>query len=165
MSGGNYGDWSKDFELTMALTLTGNSITAGNITEVKAGTTDKWLTLVVDGEGALTLVGSSISDVNSVGTVTTGTEYTLTLTKIDTAVTITLGDASVTATLNNYSGTINNIALGGITGGGDRVPVLVSELKMSSVTVNPSAPAVPEPTTATLSLLALAGLAARRRRK
>jgi MYXO-CTERM domain-containing protein len=30
---------------------------------------------------------------------------------------------------------------------------------------NPNAPVVPEPTTATLSLLALAGLAARRRRK
>lgn len=34
-----------------------------------------------------------------------------------------------------------------------------------AIAPNPNAPAVPEPTTATLSLLALAGLAARRRRK
>ncbi|MBR5887081.1 MAG: PEP-CTERM sorting domain-containing protein [Akkermansia sp.] len=34
-----------------------------------------------------------------------------------------------------------------------------------AIAPNPDAPAVPEPTTATLSLLALAGLAARRRRK
>ena len=34
-----------------------------------------------------------------------------------------------------------------------------------SMVVTPSTPAVPEPATATLSLLALAGLASRRRRK
>ena len=40
-----------------------------------------------------------------------------------------------------------------------------SDHRMPVMTVNTSAPVVPEPTTATLSLLALAGLAARRRRK
>ena len=164
MAGGTYGDWSADFEMTIELTLTGANITAGHISEMKAGSTGNWLCLGVDTAGALTLTGSAISNVTSVGTVTTGTEYTLTLTKIGTELTMTVGDASVTATMGDYSGIINNITLGGNTGGGNRVPVLVSGIEMSSVTVNPSAPAVPEPTTATLSLLALAGLAARRRR-
>lgn len=169
MANGTYGDWSSDFELEVSLTLTGDSITAGHISELKAGSTGDWLCLGVNSSGALTLSGNAITVGTATGTVTTGTEYTLTFTKIGTDLTLACGNASVTATINTtaegaseYSGVINNITLGGNTGANNRVPVLVSEMKMSSVTVTPT---VPEPTTATLSLLALAGLAARRRRK
>ena len=164
MKGGTYGDWGSDFELSITLTLTGNSITAGHISELKADSTGDWLCMGVNGNGALTLSGKNgeFTAGTATGTVTVGTVYTLTFVKLGNEVTLSAGDASVTATLSGFTGTIDNIALGGNTGEGNRVPVLVSGMVMSSVT---PAPAVPEPTTATLSLLALAGLAARRRRK
>lgn len=56
----------------------------------------------------------------------------------------------------NYPGTGN--AEGGNT------PVTISDIALNYTAV-PAAPVIPEPTTATLSLLALAGLAVRRRRK
>ena len=156
MADGTYGDWEKDFQYTMALTLTGESITAGHISEIKAGSTGKWLCLGVDASGALTLSGSSLSDKTASGTVSVGEKYDFVITKIGDTLTMTAGDASVSATLNSFSGVINNITLGGNTGSGNRVPVLVSGITWSNV--------VPEPATATLSLLALAGLAARRKR-
>ena len=170
MEGGNYGDWSKDFEFSMTLTLTGDSITAGHISELKASSTGDWLCLGVDGSGALTFNSkdNTLSSVTTTGSVTVGEEYTFTFTKIGNELTFAAGDASVTATLGSaFTGTINNIALGGNTGSNNRVPVLVKSIAMSSVTLapEPSTPSIPEPATATLSLLALAGLAARRRRR
>lgn len=168
MADGNYGNWNTDFEFTMTLTLTGSSFTAGHISELKASSTGDWLCLGVTANGNLTLTGNEISAATSTGSVALGAEYSFTLTKIGTVLTLTAGDTSVSATLNStdaYTGTINNITLGGNTGGNNRVPVLVESIAMSSVTLVPESPAVPEPTTATLSLLALAGLAARRRRK
>lgn len=165
MAGGTYGDWNTDFEFAITLTLTGDSFTAGHISEIKAGSTSDWLCIGVDGNGALTLSGNEISAATSTGSLALGTQYTLTFAKIGTELTLSAGDASVTATLGSadaYTGIVNNITLGGNTGAGNRVPVLVESISWSKAT---PAPVVPEPTTATLSLLALAGLAARRRRK
>lgn len=158
MEGGTYGDFGTSFEFKMVLTLTGDSFTNGHISEIKAGSTGDWLCLGVN-NGALTLSGKSnkLGAVTSTGTVELGTQYTCTLTKIDSTITFTVGDASATTTLGSVSGVINNIAIGGNTGSGQRVPVLVESIGWSTI--------VPEPATATLSLLALAGLAARRRRK
>ena len=47
---------------------------------------------------------------------------------------------------------------------GGNTPVTISDIALNYTAV-PAAPVIPEPTTATLSLLALAGLAVRRRRK
>ena len=156
MEGGTYGDFGTSFEFNMVLTLTGDNFTTGHISEIKAGSTGDWLCLGVD-NGALTLSGSKIGAVTATGTVELGTQYTCTLTKIDSTITFAVGEATATATLGSMSGTINNITLGGNTGGDQRVPVLVESIGWSTI--------VPEPATATLSLLALAGLAARRRRK
>lgn len=163
MAGGNYGDFSSDFQLTLTGTLT--STTNGHISELKAGSTGNWLCLGYT-NGNLTLTGSGISAATSTGSITTGTEYSFTLTKVGTTLTFAAGEVSVTATLNSaYSGTIDNLTIGGNTGENERVPMLLESVAMSNVTIVPESPAVPEPTTATLSLLALAGLAARRRRK
>jgi hypothetical protein len=156
MEGGTYGDFGTSFEFNMVLTLTGDNFSNGHISEIKAGSTSDWLCLGVN-NGALTLSGNKLGNVTSMGTVELGTQYTCTLTKIDSTITFTVGDASATATLGSVSGVINNITLGGNTGGNQRVPVLVESIGWSTI--------VPEPATATLSLLALAGLAARRRRK
>ena len=173
MAGGTYGDWGNDFELSLTLVLTGDSLTAGHISELKAGSTNDSLFLGVTDEGNLTLLvkdnGEDITSTNvtSTGTLTLNKEYSFTLTKIGKTLTLAAGNVSVSTTLGSstISGTINNITIGGDTGGGNRVPVLVKSMDMSSVTLTPESPTVPEPTTATLSLLALAGLAARRRRK
>ena len=93
------------------------------------------------------------------GTQTDGSKHTITLTKIGNSVSAAVdGVVSSTGTIN-YSGVINNITLGGDTNGYYKLNSVVHSISMSSITV------VPEPATATLSLLALAGLAARRRRK
>ena len=165
MEGGTYGDWNTNFEFAITLTLTGDSITAGHIAEIKSGPTSDWLCLGVNANGALTLTGNEISAATGTGSLALGTQYTLTFAKIGTELTLSAGNASVTATLGSadaYTGIINNIALGGNTGSDRRVPVLVESISWSNAT---PAPVVPEPATATLSLLALAGLAARRRRK
>ncbi len=186
MAGGTYGDWGTDFELSLTLTLTGENLTAGNISELQAdsnGAGDA-LFLGITSEGKLTLsckefitetIGTNkvksytdLSSATSTGSLSLDEKYDITLTKIGSVFTLSAGEVTVSTTLsssNTFSGTINNIALGGDTGSGNRVPVLIESMAMSSVTLIPESPAVPEPTTATLSLLALAGLAARRRRK
>ena len=61
---------------------------------------------------------------------------------------------------------VKNFTFGARNGGGNKSNITLYDAQLlKGLVVNPAAPAVPEPTTATLSLLALAGLAARRRRK
>ena len=103
-------------------------------------------------------------------TLTTGEAHTALLYVVDGAVTLTIdGAVAAKATLNTGyytpSTVIDNMLIGGHTGNnngpvanhGWNMDVTVSSLSMYKV--------VPEPATATLSLLALCGLAARRRRK
>ena len=171
MAGGNYGSWETNFQYTLNLTFTGNSIPAGHFSEIKAGSTGDWLCLGVDGSGALTLSGNVITAATSSTKVSLNTAYTITLTKIESSLILAVdGVDALSVAISGADGTINNIALGGNTGAGQRIPVLVESISWSTVTPVPVTPdggegTVPEPTTATLSLLALAGLAARRRRK
>ncbi len=88
-------------------------------------------------------------------TLSTDTVYTVSVVGTDQSQTVTLmqGDTTIT-TLASYNGNMNNSVNGNMN-------------TRYNQAFNPNAvtPVVPEPTTATLSLLALAGLAARRRRK
>lgn len=80
--------------------------------------------------------------------------------------TLTVGDASATYVVENFDNTVfnkgsnNNVW----TNGGAEKLYDISLATAGCVTIA-SSPVVPEPATATLSLLALCGLAARRRRK
>ncbi len=91
----------------------------------------------------------------------TGGEHVAVLTVIDRKITLTLDGVGVaTSTCGDDLGnedTISLITLGGDHKGTNRLYSSVKSVSMSKI--------IPEPTTATLSLLALAGLAARRRRK
>ncbi len=94
-------------------------------------------------------------------TLATDTIYTVSGSTDASSGQITISLASPTTTLATIS---NN---GKMNGGGAVGDVMWTYFNSSFSTADsaPVTPAVPEPTTATLSLLALAGLAARRRRK
>ena len=83
-----------------------------------------------------------------------GVAYTLTVTGGSQAMTPTLTWAGGSEELASYNGNMNGQA------------ALTCVVNTGTITkVIPDTPSVPEPATATLSLLALAGLASRRRRK
>ena len=82
-----------------------------------------------------------------------GVTYTLSVTGGDQAMTPTLTWEGGSETLTSYKGNMNGNA------------ALTSALNKGTITIEKQDPTIPEPTTATLSLLALAGLAARRRRR
>lgn len=106
---------------------------------------------------AVDIDGNLTKNSEMAASVTAGSTHTITLTKIGNSVSAAVdGVVSSTGTIN-YSGTINNITLGGDTNGSYKLNSVVHSISYGLV--------VPEPATATLSLLALAGLAARRRRK
>ena len=153
----------------MTLTL-GSTISASNgwpvFAEVAGNGTSLRFGPYTNMNNTVALDGNLVKGDNNLVSVEAGKTYTLTLTKIGTEVTIAVdGVISGVGTLaDDVSGDITDIALGGNTGSNYRINETVHSLSYGKVTVN-EAPAVPEPTTATLSLLALAGLAARRRRK
>ena len=163
LQNGNFGDWSSDFEFSITLTL-GSNISASN----------NWpVFFELEGSGTSLRVGPYIGNNNKVdidGTLTKNSEmavsvspdttYTITLTKIGTDVTAAVnGVVSSTGTVaEGISGTVKNVFLGGGNYDYYKMNSVVHSISWSEVTI-------PEPTTATLSLLALAGLAARRRRK
>ncbi len=99
---------------------------------------------------------------NNLVSVAPGVTYTVTLTKIGKDVTVAVdGKESAHGVLaDTVSGNITDIVLGGDQNNNYKINEVVHSASYSVLT-----PAVPEPTTATLSLLALAGLAARRRRR
>lgn len=80
--------------------------------------------------------------------------------------TLTVGDASATYVVENFDNTVFNKGVNNNvwTNGGAEKLYNISLATAGCVTIA-SSPVVPEPATATLSLLALCGLAARRRRK
>lgn len=171
MAGGVFGSWDEDFQFTITLTL-GNPISASNYWPVFGEIAGRGTALRF---GPYTNAGNYVSldgtltkgDTDTTFSVTGGETYTITLTKIGTDVSLAVDGKEVsTGTLaDSVSGNITDITLGGNTTNGYRINETVHSVSYSVLTVTPDTPAVPEPTTATLSLLALAGLAARRRRR
>ena len=167
MAGGNYGSWDEDFEFTMTLTL-GETISASNgwpvFGEIAGNGTSLRFGPYTNNNNTVAIDGNLDKGENNLVSVAPGGTYTITLTKIGNEVTVSVnGVASGYGVLaDTVTGNITDIALGGNTGSNYRINEVVHSASWSKVT---PAPAVPEPTTATLSLLALAGLAARHRRK
>ena len=171
MAGGKFGSWDTDFQFTMNVTL-GDTISASNnwpvFGEIAGSNTalrfgpytsaNDGNTVGLDGN-----VTKDDSKNNLVAVEPNGT-YTITLTKIGKEVTVAVnGVATGYGVLaDSVSGNVTDIMLGGNKNNQYRINEVVHSASWSLLT---PAPAVPEPTTATLSLLALAGLAARRRRK
>lgn len=168
--------WSGDYTLTFTLdslyTLEGSGSVIGfyrgsatndtyGYNAIVLGGTDTALTLTVgrgrayntednatgiDAETYFTFAGGADDKVTFSTTIQKGVTYTLSVTGGDQAMTPTLTWNGGTETLASYKGNMNGNA------------ALTNVLNKGTITI-------PEPTTATLSLLALAGLAARRRRK
>ena len=159
--------WKDDFALTLTFTLP-ESITGENNYPVLASLTT--------GDSAQLYYGPYLGNSNYInidghnGTVFTktvtnqvmlsgGETYTATLTVIDHVATLYVNDSvAAQGKLDSsvYTGTINNLLLGGRKVNDRRMPATFKSVSLSLI---------PEPTTATLSLLALCGLAARRRRR
>ncbi len=165
MAGGKFGSWDEDFQFTINLTL-GETISASNAWPIFAeiagsGTALRFgpytamnNTVAIDGNLTKT------DGANNLVSVAPGGTYTVTLTKIGKDVTVAV-DGKETGhgvLADTVSGNITDIMLGGNQYNQYRINEVVHSASYSVLTV-------PEPTTATLSLLALAGLAARRRRR
>ena len=170
MAGGVFGSWNDDFSLTMIVTL-GETISASNswpvFSEISGSGTALRFGPYTNMNNTVALDGDLVKGDNNLVSVEAGGTYTITLTKIGTGVTLAVdGVTTGVGTLaDTVSGNITELVLGGNTGNQYRINEIVHGASYSLITVKPETPSVPEPTTATLSLLALAGLAARRRRK
>ncbi len=136
----------------------------------------------LNSNGTLTLNrGGALSATTLTNDVTTGTSDSSTFT-IDGETAYTLGAGSYT--LKYLGGTngsaaadlyLNDVKVASFTGGnhnmngtqqgGNTITLQTNDSYNVVATNYPGMPTIPEPTTATLSLLALAGLAARRRRR
>ena len=103
----------------------------------------------ISAETTFTFAGGADDKVTFTTAIEKGVTYTLTVTGGDQAMTPTLTWVGGEEALNSYKGNMN--------GNANLTSVVNPGTKVTEI--------VPEPTTATLSLLALAGLAARRRRK
>ena len=169
MDGGVYGSWADDFQFSITLTL-GNPISASNNYPVFAelsgnGSALRFGPYTSETDGNYVSIDGTLDSSTKVNDTTfaveAGGKYTVTLTKIGTALTLAVDgrEVSTGSFADAVSGNITSIALGGVSGSNNRINETVHSISYGTVTL------VPEPATATLSLLALAGLAARRRRK
>lgn len=155
-------DWTDDFQFTITFT-TPETITANSNWPIIAGLevdTLRFGPYIAEGQNNyIHIDGTHTGNAYYSVPLTSGT-HTAVLTVIEGNVSLTLdGVLAATATIA-LEGNIENITLGGGGGwAGDayRMNQTVHSISMAKI--------IPEPTTATLSLLALAGLAARRRRK
>lgn len=158
---GGYGDWSDDFEISITLTL-GDTISASNewpaFFQIKGGDSHLRVGPYTAESNVVDMDGSLSKNEEKDASVTAGGTHTITLTKIGTSLSAAVdGVVSSTGTYTGAaSGTITDLLVGGGHQGW-RINSTVHSISWSKV--------IPEPTTATLSLLALVGLAARRRRK
>ena len=170
MAGGIFGSWDDDFALTMTVTL-GETISASNawpvFGEIAGSGTALRFGPYTNVNNTVGLDGNLTKGENNLVSVEAGGTYTITLTKIGTGVTLAVdGVTTGVGTLaDSASGNITDLMLGGNQANQYRINEIVHSASYSLITVKPETPSIPEPTTATLSLLALAGLAARRRRK
>lgn len=167
LAGGVYGSWNEDFVFSMSLTL-GNAegaISASNAWPVFGE---------IGGNGTYVRFGPYTEMNNAVGvdgnlekgegnlvSVEAGEHYIITLTKLGSDITVAVnGTTTAVGTLAaGVTGNITDVVLGGDRNNNYKINEVIHSVSYSTLSV------VPEPATATLSLLALAGLAARRRRK
>ena len=172
MAGGVFGSWDEDFQFTISVTL-GETITASNnwpvFAEIAGSGTALRFGPYTGNNNTVAIDGSLTKDdsKNNLVSVAPGGTYTITLTKIGKEVTVAVDgkDTGYGVLADGVTGNITDIMLGGNQNNQYRINEVVHSASYSVLTVTPDTPAVPEPTTATLSLLALAGLAARRRRR
>ena len=164
MAGGKFGSWAEDFQFAITLTL-GETISASNnwpvFGEIAGNGTALRFGPYTAMNNTVGVDGNLTKGENNLVSVAPGGTYTVTLTKIGKDVTVAV-DGKETAygvLADTVSGDITDVMLGGNQANQYRINEVVHSASYSVLTV------IPEPTTATLSLLALAGLAARRRRK
>ena len=157
--------WNDDFQFTITFTMPEGNFTGSS----------NWPVLACIGSQSSLRFGPYLNESNQLhvdGSVTTTTDkevvltsgqHTAIITVIDREVTLTLdNDVAIIGTLkDSVTGSITDIKLGGgewSSGAGyqNYLGMTVHDVTMSKI--------IPEPATATLSLLALAGLCARRRR-
>ena len=170
-TGGNF--WGADYSVVFTLNALYNLAESGTIIGYYCGTavndshgynaitlggSDDALTLtvgrgrVMDTSNLNTATMNYQDSVTFTTTIQKGVTYTLSVTGGDQAMTPTLTWDGGSETLASYKGNMNG-----------NTANMAYALNPGTITIE--VPNVPEPTTATLSLLALAGLAARRRRK
>ena len=153
--------WADNFQLTVTFTLPESNVSASNDWPVIAAIEPDSLRFgpyLADGNKVY--FDGNLTDKTTSSTFTLGSGiHTAVMSKVGTNLSLVIDGKDVaTATWTGAtSGTIQNITLGGGTGGNYRINSTMHSVSVAKI--------VPEPTTATLSLLALAGLAARRRRK
>lgn len=168
MAGGTFGSWDTDFVLTLNVTL-GETISASNnwpvFAEIAGSNTALRFGPYTNMDNTVALDGNLDKGVNNLVSVDAGGTYTITLTKIGKDVTLAVdGKATGYGVLaDSVTGNITDLMLGGNQSSQYKINEVVHSASWAVLT--PTTPAVPEPATATLSLLALAGLASRRRRK
>ena len=162
---GVFGSWDTDFVLTLNVTL-GESLYDGSkwpvFAEIGDSSTNLRFGPYQDVNNTVAMDGSLTKGTNNLVSVEAGGTYTITLTKIGNDVTLAVDGVDTGYGTINATGNITNFTLGGAQSGYYKINEVVHSASMAVLT--PVTPAVPEPATATLSLLALAGLAARRRR-
>ncbi len=176
-------DWSEEtgnLTKSWALSFTLDPSRAENaylFGTVKGSSGADGYTLSITSAGAIALNQNKSNNVLTVGSYTaddSAVAITLQFVKyVDEAgadlsgeFTLTVGDASATYVVENFDNTVFNKGVNNNvwTNGGAEKLYNISLATAGCVTIA-SSPVVPEPATATLSLLALCGLAARRRRK
>ena len=163
----SYLGWDDDGELgngeTLTVTLGDQSVTAVITDEHETGSYNPQNTVVFTADQVLTFTSSDILTVTLSGT---GSGDKVGIKYMDSPKTNkVLGTASTLRT----DGTLNYYHVYGDHNSnsfqkGWKTDAPIINLTASIVAATPETPAVPEPATATLSLLALAGLASRRRR-
>ena len=182
-SGNSAIDWSEEtgnLTESWALSFTLDPSRAANaylFGTVKGSSGADGYTLSITSAGAIALNQNKSNNVLTVGSYTaddSAVAITLQFVKyVDEAgadlsgeFTLTVGDASATYVVENFDNTVFNKGVNNNvwTNGGTEKLYNISLATAGCVTIA-SSPVVPEPATATLSLLALCGLAARRRRK
>ena len=154
--------WDSDFEIEITFALPETYVGKGSAKLIELNS--DWRSLIISSTGDqddfyITGENFTASESNEAISLTLGKTHTFVISVNDGAVSLSLdGVVKQTGLLNGSSKNISNIYIGG---GSSTTNNLLSANYYSIRAYK----LIPEPATATLSLLALAGLAARRRRK
>ena len=155
--------WTQNESGTSYFTALGED---GNSTySFRIGIIDNKWTITSEGYGAMTLTTQGVAAASGSGT------YIITSESVDGVQTINMYEDNILVLSGSRDGQYGQpgnfkIGIGGCFGTtANAMSATFSNVTLYNQVIPVEAPVVPEPATATLSLLALAGLAARRRRK